>query len=78
VVAGIVELERLGGALGLFRRERAPVGPPAEVEALMAERARARQQRDFKRADELRRAIHTMGWQVEDTPAGPRLTRRTT
>jgi cysteinyl-tRNA synthetase len=78
LVAGVDELGRLGGALGLFRHDGSLVGPPPEVEALMAERAEARQRRDFKRADELRQAIHAAGWQVEDTPTGPRLTRRTT
>ncbi|MGH7314155.1 MAG: cysteine--tRNA ligase [Candidatus Rokuibacteriota bacterium] len=76
LVAGVAELQRLSGALGLFQRGWA-AGPPPEVDNLIAERAEARRRRDWKRSDELRQAIHRMGWQVEDTPTGPRLTRRT-
>jgi cysteinyl-tRNA synthetase len=73
--AGVAELRRLGACLGLF--ESAPwTGPPPEVERLVAERARARSQRDWARADALRAEIHRLGWQVEDTPTGPRVTRR--
>jgi cysteinyl-tRNA synthetase len=78
VVAGVTELQRLGGALGLFQRGAAPAGPPPEIERLLAERIEARRQRDWKRSDELREAIHRLGWHVEDTPAGPRLARRPT
>ena len=78
LVAGVAELQRLGGALGLFQQAWTPAGPPPEVESLVAERAEARRRRDWKRSDELRQAIQGMGWQVEDTSAGPRLTRRTT
>lgn len=42
----------------------------SEVEALAHERAQARQDKDFARADELRDAIDTAGWKVVDTPDG--------
>jgi cysteinyl-tRNA synthetase len=78
LIAGVTELQRLGGALGLFRQAGTPAGPPAEIERLVAERTEARRQRNWRRSDELREAIHRLGWQVEDTPAGPRLARRPT
>jgi cysteinyl-tRNA synthetase len=77
LVAGVAELRRLGRALGLFEGGTVSPGPPEEVTHLVAERVQARGRRDWKRSDELREAIHRLGWQVEDTPAGPRLTRRT-
>jgi cysteinyl-tRNA synthetase len=78
LVAGVTELQRLGGAIGLFQQVTALGGPPAEVERLVAERTEARRRRDWARSDELRQAIHRLGWQVEDTAAGPRLSRRST
>ncbi|HEU5194787.1 MAG TPA: cysteine--tRNA ligase [Methylomirabilota bacterium] len=72
--AGVAELVRLAGAIGLLQRGSAG-GPPPEVERLVAERAAARGRRDFRRSDELRAEIQKLGWAVEDTAAGPRLTR---
>ena len=76
LAAGAHELRRLGGALGLFTRDRDAGGPPPEVERLVAERAEARKRRDFRRSDELRGEIQRLGWLVEDTPGGSRLTRK--
>jgi cysteinyl-tRNA synthetase len=76
LVTGAHELRRLGGALGLFTQRRDVAGPPAEVERLVAERVEARARRDFRRSDELRAEIQRHGWLVEDTPGGPRLTRK--
>ncbi len=74
--AGVRVLVALGRALGLFAELPAHDGPPAEVERLVGERAEARKRRDFKRSDDLRAEIQRLGWTVEDTPAGPRVTRR--
>jgi cyanophycinase-like exopeptidase len=48
----------------------APAVPP-EVAVLVAAREAARQARDWRRADRLRQEIAALGWQVQDTPAGP-------
>lgn len=48
---------------------------PAELEKLADEREAARQAGNFSLADELRARIETQGFQVEDTPRGPRLVR---
>ena len=74
--AGVAELRLLGGVLGLFARRATVQGPSPEVERLVAERVAARKARDFRRSDELRERIATLGFLVEDTPAGPRLTRK--
>jgi cysteinyl-tRNA synthetase len=47
--------------------------PPLEAVELQRERERARAQRDFARADELREELRQMGWEVRDGPAGPEL-----
>jgi cysteinyl-tRNA synthetase len=43
---------------------------------LVEERGQARARRDWKRADQLRDEIQRLGWNVEDTPGGPRVTRK--
>jgi cysteinyl-tRNA synthetase len=74
-VAGVAELTRLARVLGLLQRGGAGGAPP-EVARLVDERAQARARRDFRRSDELRAEIQRLGWLVEDTPDGPRLTRK--
>jgi cysteinyl-tRNA synthetase len=75
LAAGVAELVRLARVLGLLQRAAAGGGPPAEVEGLVVERTQARARRDWKRSDELRAEIQRLGWAVEDTAGGPRLTR---
>ena len=40
------------------------------VEALIEERQKARAERDFKRADEIRDKLKEMGIELQDTPQG--------
>ena len=75
-VAGVSELVALGQVLGLFQRARETAGMPAEVLRLVEERGQARARRDWMRADQLRDEIERLGWSVEDTPSGPRITRK--
>jgi cysteinyl-tRNA synthetase len=51
----------------------ASVTIPAEVEALLDQRAEARKARDFAKSDELRKAIEVLGWKVKDTAKGQEL-----
>jgi cysteinyl-tRNA synthetase len=46
---------------------------PPELLALLEERQAARKAKDFKRSDAIRDELRTRGWQIEDTPKGPRL-----
>ena len=48
---------------------------PAEVQQLVEERQQARACQDWAAADELRRRIAALGWQVQDTPQGSKLMR---
>jgi len=72
-----------GGALGLLtsepaqflgsRRERLAARRGVdtdEIERLLGERAQARADRDFARADAIRTTLHTWGVEVLDTPGG--------
>jgi len=73
-VAGVDELVQLSRVLGLLGRDAVADGPPHELQQLLTARGEARARRDFKRGDEIRDEIARLGWLVEDTPAGPRLT----
>jgi len=47
--------------------------PPPEALALAEARQAARARKDWAAADEYRRQILSLGWTVQDTPAGPKL-----
>jgi len=64
--------DELTGVLGLvYNRKEAQVGDDAE--ALIAERAKARSEKNWKRADELRAQLKGMGVVIEDTPQGTKI-----
>lgn len=52
-----------------------PDAPPAAVISLVEARQQARLQKDWAASDRLRQQIAELGWQVQDTPAGPNLVR---
>ena len=62
--------------LGLDSLLESEEGADAEAEGLLAERERARAERDFDAADRIRDQLAERGWQVRDTPDGARLVRR--
>lgn len=73
----------LWGLLGLeptahrIRAQLAEETSDPEVVALVMKREKARQERDFTAADEIRTQLGEMGVLVQDTPNGPRWQRRT-
>jgi cysteinyl-tRNA synthetase len=64
--------------LDVLREEGGPAAGPtdAAIEALVREREEARKARDFPRADAARKRLAELGVLLEDTPRGPRWTRR--
>jgi len=46
---------------------------PAAVRERSVQREEARRRRDYSEADRLRDEIRQLGWDIEDTPSGPRL-----
>jgi len=55
----------------------AEVAVPPEVVQLAKDRKNARREKNWKRSDELRGKISTLGWEVRDTKDGQKLTPRT-
>ena len=70
---GVGSLKELVWALGLESLFEDEAAADTEAERMMAEREEARGERDFERADRLRDELAGRGWQVRDTPQGPRL-----
>ncbi len=62
-------------ALGLENLLEAADEAPAEAQALLEEREAARAAKDFERADAIRKESSGLGWEIRDTPEGPRLRR---
>ncbi len=48
-------------------------GPPETVQALVDQRQTARAEKNWAESDRLRNEIAALGWQVQDTPEGPKL-----
>ena len=76
----ILKFDKVLG-LGLAKISRSPVGGkqqktilPAEVQTLAAERDAARANKKWDKSDELRKKIENMGYVVEDTKEGAKIT----
>jgi cysteinyl-tRNA synthetase len=69
-------LEEMLPLLGLESLLRPAEEIEPEAERLMEERERARAESDFQRADRIRDELASRGYEVRDTPDGPRLVRR--
>ncbi len=60
--------------LGVLEHEKVEV--PEEIKKLIEERENARKEKNFKKSDEIREKIRQMGWEVQDTPEGPKVRKR--
>jgi cysteinyl-tRNA synthetase len=71
------EFDKVLGVMALRRAEdAAPPVPEAEILALIEERRLARRDRQFARADEVRKSLEARGVLLEDSPAGTRWKRK--
>ena len=61
--------------LGLGLDKIRPIEIPEEIKKLAEERELARQNKDFKKSDELRDQIQKLGFSVKDTPEGPKISK---
>jgi cysteinyl-tRNA synthetase len=67
---GDADLREMLAVIGLEGLLEAPPAPPDAVVGLAEERLAARERGEFARADELREALATQGWEVRDTSDG--------
>ncbi|HET9720220.1 MAG TPA: cysteine--tRNA ligase [Solirubrobacteraceae bacterium] len=71
---GEADLREMLDVLGLANLlDREQVDVPADALALLEQRRRAREARDWERADALRDRLREAGWEVRDGPEGGRL-----
>ncbi|MBI2601042.1 cysteine--tRNA ligase [Candidatus Daviesbacteria bacterium] len=68
----ILEMDKILG-LKLDEYLGKPLEIPEEVRKLVEQRKKARLDKDFKKSDELRKEIKALGFEVEDTPDGPKV-----
>lgn len=66
--------DEMTGVLGLLYNRKKDEIPP-EVTELVQQRAAAKKAKDWPTADAIRAKLSGMGWAVEDTPQGPKLSR---
>ena len=66
--------DELTGVLGIvYQRKKEEI--PADIIALVEERAQAKKEKNWARADEIRAELTEKGFVVEDTPKGPKVSR---
>jgi cysteinyl-tRNA synthetase len=61
--------------LGLSLASIMPIEIPQKIQNLVDKREQARGVNDFTRADELRHEIQELGWRIEDSSEGPKLSK---
>ncbi len=71
VEAALASLKALTDVLGLLQKDED--GLPADIQAMVDERAQARKDKNWKRSDELRDAIKAAGYILEDTREGQKV-----
>ena len=71
VEAALTSLKALSDVLGILQKQEDAL--PAEIQAMVDERAEARKNRDWKRSDELRDAIKAAGYILEDSREGQKV-----
>jgi len=68
-------LEELAGVLGIFSGEDEEAGLDEDTAALIEERRKARESKDFARSDEIRDLLKARGITLKDTPQGVQVIR---
>ena len=71
VEAALSSFKALTDVLGLVQKEEDAL--PADIQAMVEERAQARKNKDWKRSDELRDAIKAAGYILEDSREGQKV-----
>ena len=64
------------GKIQIIKRKKPQLEIPKEVKEFLSERKKARLAKDFKKSDELREKINSLGYEVKDTPEGQILSKK--
>ncbi|MBI4038110.1 cysteine--tRNA ligase [Candidatus Daviesbacteria bacterium] len=71
-VQDLVEMDKILG-LGLDQYLGKPLEVPKNIMELVEKRENLRKAGNFKKADELRKEVKKQGFEIEDTPGGPKI-----
>ncbi|HSX24908.1 MAG TPA: cysteine--tRNA ligase [Candidatus Andersenbacteria bacterium] len=71
----LVAMDSVIGVLEHLQKELGNQEIPDSIQALVEDREEAKKSKDFSRADSLRQEIIQLGYTVQDTPEGPRITK---
>jgi cysteinyl-tRNA synthetase len=66
-------IKRMDKVFGLKLLEKEKLEVPSEIKKLVNEREKARENKEWKKSDELRQKIKKLGWWVDDTSEGPKI-----
>ncbi len=70
----ILEFDKVLG-LGLASAKKQEIEITEEIKNLLEERKLAKEDKDFKKSDEIRNKIKSLGFEIKDTPNGQEITR---
>ncbi|MEM4331022.1 MAG: cysteine--tRNA ligase [Candidatus Pacearchaeota archaeon] len=68
-------IKKFDDVLGLSLFEKEEIQIPDEIKKIAEERQKARQEKDWKKADELREKLKSLGWEIRDKKEGWELVR---
>jgi len=68
-------VKKMDEVFGLKLLEKEKLEVPSEIKKIVAEREKARENKEWKKSDELRQKIKKLGWWVDDTSEGPKIKR---
>jgi len=74
-VGKINTIKKIDSVFGLDLLKKEEIKIPAEIKKLVDEREKARKNKDWKKADEIRDKIKELGYMISDTNEGPKITK---
>lgn len=73
--ATVLDFDKVFGLGFENLKEASEISIPEEVKKLVKEREQARGNKDFKKSDELRKEINSLGYELKDTPEGQKISK---
>jgi cysteinyl-tRNA synthetase len=75
-IGKIQTIKKFDEVFGLDLLKVEMVTVPANIQKLVADREKARKDKDFKTADEIRNKINKLGYQLDDTNNGVKVSKK--